>query len=205
MSRPASVATIAVTVAIVLVVSSAAHAETIWGTSSAELSTDPDYEDYWVYCLDVGWDATPFDGHGLSHTDVFLGLEECVCACDPGYFAFDDTAGYGPGTYNGESCTVYYFASFLCEGDPNFPEFPTPTIKYEYFENDCEPDKIGSAYLCFYSLFEPSEPDTFPDVLGMKCGPDKATGDVVGVLPVCDCGNPVEPRTWSLVKAMYRR
>ena len=83
-----------------------------WATGTAELTSDPGYLGYWKYCYEICWAGLPY---GASHLDVFLMLGECACLCTPGYFAFAYTVGSGPGE---EGCTVYYHASFLCEGDP---------------------------------------------------------------------------------------
>jgi hypothetical protein len=96
--------------------------EHIWGTSSAALSNDPGFEGYWKYCFEISWDVTGYDGYGVSHIDILLGLELCPCVCFDGYFAFADTVGSGPGTTNGSGCTVYWYGYFECEGDPTVPD-----------------------------------------------------------------------------------
>lgn len=188
----------------ILAIAAPAPAQTIWGTSTVALSQNDAFEGYWEYCLDIAWDTSGGGGQGMSHTSIFLGLEECVCACEPGYFAFVDTAGYGSGTAGQDSCTAYYHGDFLCDGDPLFPEFPFPTVKFEYFEYGCEPDGAGWARLCFYSLFASTDTQTFPDALGIKYGSGQDTGDLVGELPECFCGSPVEAHTWGVIKAIYR-
>ena len=186
--------------ALALAAAPAAHAQIIWGTSTAALSTDPGFEGYWKYCFDIHWDTNPLSGHALSHADVFLSLEECADACSPGRFAFADTAGSGDGD---GGCTVYYTGAFLCEGDPHFPQFPFPTVKFEYYEGDCEPGSINSAHVCFYSHFIPSPPAVYPDALGIKFGLDTATGPLEGVLPICAV-SPVQEATWGTLKSLYR-
>jgi hypothetical protein len=178
--------------------------EYVWGTSTAEISTGPDYPGYWRYLIEIGWDVTNYNGYGLSHIDVFLGLEGCACVCAPGYFAFTDTVGSGPGTPNGGPCTVYWYGTFNCEGDPTIPD-GVPLVKFEYYEDTCEPDKVGSASLCFYCVAAPTPPGTFVDALGVKFGPEFEKGDLVGVLPTCDNAySETDPSTWGKLKALYR-
>jgi hypothetical protein len=183
---------------------SLAAQEFVWGTCTAELTSDPGYEGYWKYCIDMGWDVTGYDGHGLSHVDVFLGLEDCECVCSEGYFAFTDTVGSGPGTLNGGPCTVYWHGTFNCEGDPTIPD-GVPLIKFQYFEGECEPDKAGSASVCFYSVASPVPAGTFIDAFGIKFGPYFEKGDLVGVLPSCDTAHSVtETSVWGRLKALFR-
>lgn len=192
---------------VILSVPAAAQGPHIWGTSAAEVSTDPGFEGLWKYCLDIEWDASDMGDQGMSHISLFLGFGlDCPCACDEGIFAAADTAGSGPGIdpITGEPCTVYYHTSFLCEGDPNFPSYPYPTIKAEYHEGSCEPDLTGTANICFYSSFGPTDPDTTVGALGIKAGTQTELGDLVGVLPLCECGSPVENSTWGTVKSLYR-
>jgi hypothetical protein len=178
--------------------------EYVSGTSTAELTADIGYEGYWKYCIEITWDVTGYNGYGLSHADVFLGLENCICVCDSGYFAFADTVGSGPGTPNGGPCTVYWYGMFLCDGDPTIPD-GMPLIKFEYYENDCEPGEAGSVCFCFYSIAAPTTVGTFTDALGIKFGPDFEKGDLVGVLPSCETAySGFEQSTWGTVKALYR-
>ncbi len=178
----------------------ASQGQYIWGTSTAELTTDPGFEGYWKYCFEIGWDVSEF-GHGVSHASMILGLEDCFCACDDPYFMCADPAGSGPGV---GGCTVYYYCEFDCEGNPHFPG-EGPTIKFEPDEDDCEPGYTGWIEACFYSLFEPIDPGVFPDVLGIKFATQTETGDLEGVLPFCECGiTPVDHATWSVIKSIYR-
>jgi hypothetical protein len=187
-------------VALCLGATTTALAQPIWGTSSASLSTDPGFEGYWKYCLEIHWDTNPFGSHAMSHADVFLSLEDCANACEPGRFAFADTAGSGDGD---GGCTVYYTGEFLCQGDPHFPQFPFPTVKFEPIEAACEPGTVNSAYVCYYSQFIPGPYAVHPDALGIKFGQNTGTGPLEGVLPICEV-SPVEDRTWGTIKSLYR-
>jgi len=170
-----------------------------WATGSAWMSTDPGYEGYWKYCYEFSWSGLP---HGLSHVDVFLMLDDCSCVCAPGYFAFADTVGSGPGD-NGGPCTVYYHGFFECYGDP-IMGVDTPLIKFEYYENDCEPETDGWAYLCFYSVAAPIPAGTYDDAVGIKFGTDTDMGRLDGVLPSCDAASGTDATSWGNVKALYR-
>ena len=172
----------------------------MWATGSACLATDPDYAGYWEYCYEVSWAGLP---HGVSHVDVFLLLDECVCACSPGYFAFADTCGFGPGIPDGSPCTVYYYGFFECFGDPSI-DVETPLVKFEPYENGCEPDTDGWAQVCFYSVAAPIY-NTYTDVIALKFGQLWATGDLDGPLPDCDTNySGANQSTWGAVKALYR-
>jgi hypothetical protein len=190
--------------AVLALPTTSAAQEYIWGTCTAELATDPAYCGYWWYCIEIEWDVTGPDGYGLSTWDVFLGLEECLCVCSEGYFAFEDTVGSGPGTTREGPGTVYWHGYFSCDGDGTF-RGGSPLVKFEYFEDTCEPDKAGSASVCFYSVAEPASPTTYVDALGIKFGTRLEKGDLVGVLPTCaEAYSSVESSTWSRVKVLYR-
>jgi hypothetical protein len=186
----------------ILALTVSVHAQPyVWGTSTASPAKDPGYEGYWKYCFDIGWDVTGYNGYGLSHLDIILGVD-CECACN-GYFAFADTAGNGIGTTNGDACSVYYFATLLCDGDPAGP--PVTAIKFEYYEDDCEPNTVGTMDVSFYSLLEPTAPCLFTDAIGIKFGPAFETGDVLGVMPNCSLGpSEAESSAWGKIKALYR-
>jgi len=178
-----------------------AAADAVWGTGLAWEAIDPAYEGYWVYCYHIYWDTTEYGGHGLSHTTVYLALSECVCACDPGYFVWYVPAGVG---YGEGGCELDFFAEFDCQGDPHFP-LSGPTVKFEPEEQSCEPGEVGWVHACYLSLFPPSTHQVFEDHLGIKFAQNVETGDLDGVLPVCECtSTPVTPGTWSTIKGLYR-
>lgn len=101
-------------------------------------------------------------------------------------------------TITGDSCTLYWHASFLCEGDPTSPD-SVPTVKAEYIEGDYEPGTTGWVHMCFYSVAAPTSHGTYADGLAVKYGvSDFGTGDLVGVLPSCDTGySATESSTWG--------
>jgi hypothetical protein len=174
----------------------------LWGSCSATFPNDPGFKGYWKYCLDVSWDVSPYDpkAHGVSHVSILLGLDDCPSACKDGYFAFADTAGSSSGV---EGCTVYYYVEFDCKGDPTIPP-AVPTIKFEPYENSCEPDVAGTAHVCFYSEAEPRPAGTLPAYVWIKFGPYIEEGTLEGTLPRCEQGtNPREPSTWGSIKALY--
>ena len=175
-------------------------AKTVWGISTAKLATTPGFEGYWHYQLDVSWDTAEIGGHGVSHVGFFLDLGVCDCGCNPGIIRFDSAPGTGMGV-NG--CELAFIGLYECRGDPHYPE-KGATVKFEHTENGCEPDWQGAATLDFYSVFEPGDAQVHLGSLGIKAGTRTAEGAVVGVLPLCECGSPVERATWSLMKCMYR-
>jgi hypothetical protein len=172
----------------------------LWATGEATYCTDPEHSGYWEYCYEVSWIDLP---HGVSHLDVIVLLDECECACSTGYFAFDDTCGYGPGTMNGPLCTVFYHGLFSCYGDPSV-DLETPLVKFEPYENGCEPDRDGFATICFYAVAEPLY-GVYADVVGIKFGQEWATGDLDGPLPGCNTGySGANTSLWGGIKALYR-
>ena len=175
-------------------------AKTVWGTSTAEPATTPGFEGYWHYQLDVSWDTTEIGGHGLSHVGFFLNLGVCDCGCSPGIVRFDSVPGTGVGV---DGCELAFIGLYECRGDPHYPE-KGATVKFEHTENGCEPDWYGAVTLDFYSVFEPGDPQVHLGSLGIKAGTAIDEGAIVGVLPLCVCGNPVEQATWGMVKALYR-
>jgi hypothetical protein len=198
--RSGIIAVVLVLICTVLVTEHASADPDVWATGSAWLATDPAHIGLWEYCYEVCWAGLP---HGVSHVDFLLCLlAECECACEPGYFAFADTAGSGDGTLNGGSCTVYYQGMFSCDGDPSIG-IDLPVVKFEPYEDDCEPDVDGCAYLCFFSIGAPV-PATSCDFTAIKFGTEFATGLVEGVLPSCDTAfSGAEASTWSGIKALY--
>jgi len=178
-----------------------AEADAVWGTGLAWESIDPAHEGYWMYCYHIYWDTTEYGGHGLSHTTIYLALSECICACDPGYFVRLVPAGVG---YGEGGCELDFFAEFDCQGDPHFP-LSGPTMKFEPDEQSCEPGEVGWVHVCYFSLFPPSTHQIFEDHLGIKFAQNVETGDLEGVLPVCECtSTPVDFGTWTTIKGLYR-
>ncbi len=201
MTRPRTLRCVLLLTAVLVLGSSpAAHGDYVWGTSTAEPATDPAFEGYWQYCFEIGWDVSEF-GHAMSNVFMVLGLEDCFCACDEEYFAAEEPAGSSQGV---GGCTVYYSCEFNCQGDPHYPG-DGPTMKFEPMDDDCELDVTGTMTGCFYSLFPPTGVMLVPDVLCIKFATNVVTGDLVGVLPFCECGaTPVETATWGAVKSLYR-
>jgi hypothetical protein len=172
----------------------------LWGSSTAWEATEPEYAGYWKYCFMLNWIDLP---NGVSHVDVLVMLESCACACSPGYFAFADTVGSGPGT-NSVPCTVYYYGLFECYGDPSIG-VTDPLVKFEPFEYHCEPDKDGYVTACFYSVATPTEAGLHGNALAMKFAGNWAFGDLDGVLPVCDpASSATEATAWGQIKTLYR-
>lgn len=176
------------------------HAEVLTGVSRVEAFSEPGYEGYWRYCIEFSWTTNEIGGKGMSFVNFFIDLGDCPCACDPGIVVFPEDVGTGVGE-NG--CELDFVGIYDCGGDPHFPE-RGPSIKFESACNGCEPGPRGAATVCFYSMFEPGDDGGHRDVLGIKSSLATVTGDLVGVLPICVCGSPVEPSSWGVVKGLYR-
>jgi hypothetical protein len=185
---------------VMLLVAMPLSAAEISGTSIVEGYGEVGFEGYWRYCLDLAWDTSEMGGQGMSFVNFLIGLGECPCACSPDIILFGDVAGAGIGV---DGCELLYGGLFDCRGDPHFPEIG-PSVKFEYLDNGCEAGSTGSATVCFYSTFAPGQPLYHSDVLGIKASTNTATGDLIGVLPICMCGSPVEDASWGVVKALYR-
>ncbi|HYW68789.1 MAG TPA: hypothetical protein VE960_04225, partial [bacterium] len=39
-------------------------AKTVWGAAAAEPATEPGFEGYWHYQLEISWDTAEMGGHG---------------------------------------------------------------------------------------------------------------------------------------------
>ena len=137
-------------------------AKTVWGTAAAEPATEPGFEGYWHYQLEISWDTAEMGGHGMSNVGFFLSLGVCHCACY------------------------------------------TDVVKFEADESGCDPAASGTVFLDFYSTFGPGEPQAHIGALGIKAGTYIDEGAIIGVLPLCECGSPVESSSWGVVKALYR-
>ncbi len=189
------------TLALCIVMTGSAAAQAVWGSGLAWQAIDPEYEGYWEYCYHIYWNTTEYGGHGLSHSTIYLALSECVCACDSGFFLWRTPAGVG---YGEDDCEIDFLAEFDCYGDPHFP-LGGPTIKFEPVEQPCEPGEVGWMHVCYMSLFPPTPYQVFRDHLGIKFAQNVETGDLEGVLPMCECGtNAADESTWGCIKALYR-
>lgn len=153
------------------------------GTVTAELSNDPGFEGLYKYTYTVDWTFTEF---ALSHPDLFIGLENCECVCDPSVVQFGDPAGHS--TSMDTVCETDYYGEYVCMGDPSLPPAMNgPAVKWEPFEPGCEPGTMGTGTFCFYSPLPPGPPTTHVDAIAIKHGTETCYGDMVGVLPICDC------------------
>ena len=177
-------------------------AQAVWGTSTVEIPNAPGLEGYWLYQLDIEWDTNGLGGYGMSHLSFFLELVVCDCACDQGIVTLDSIAGTGTGE---GGCVLEFLGFYECTGAPSFPTHG-PTVRYEHIEDGCDPDKIGSATLHFYSRFAPGDNCPHTGSLGIKAGTIAEVGNITGVLPLCQCGSSgvSSETTWSVIKSLYR-
>lgn len=175
---------------------------TVSGTSDAEPADMPELG-LWKYSITVSWDTgSPY---GLSHLDVILGLGLCPCVCDGFSFATRDTTGFSTGTTDGDTCTMYYRAAFYCDGDPSVPTVEEPLVKFEPFENGCEPGSMGTGTFWFYSDWAPvavASPDSMLVIKFDMLPP--CFGDLVGELPRCTAPSAARSESWGRVKILFR-
>src|SRR5436189_3829531 len=71
-------------------VASTAAAQCVSGTVTVSLSSDPGFVGLYKYCVTASWNLSV---HDMSHLDVFLGLPDCPCICDPVFIRFGSPAG----------------------------------------------------------------------------------------------------------------
>lgn len=173
----------------------------ISGTISAEITNDPGFEGLYKYTLEFSWSTNK----GLSHTDIFLGLENLICICEPIVVQFPDPAGTSDGEGDEGDCEAQYAGQYACMGDPTIPQsLNMPAIKFEALNGGCEPTKSGSGTLCFYSPFPPAPYTENPEALGVKAGQDTCLGPLAGTPPLGDCSVPVEAASWGTLKNRFR-
>ena len=172
-------------------------------TVTAAISNDPGFVGLYKYTVTGTWDVTRF---GLSHINLYIQLQNCACVCDNRIFKF----AYPAGTSNGMNttmglCTATYTGSYLCKPDPSIPSsFGAPLVKFDDAEDGCSAMTVGSGTWSFYSPFPPAPYNVYADAVVIKHGQGVCTGDLKGVLPVCDCSVPAAPSSWGKVKSTYR-
>jgi hypothetical protein len=176
--------------------------ECISGTVTVSISTDPGFDNMYMYCLEVTWDL---GRHDLGLLDIFLQLENCECICDPRFIQFSDPAGSSSSSGDYGNCDNDFYGEYVCVGDPSLPELMMgPAIKYDPKPATCAPGLIGTGLFCFYSPMPPGPATMVPDGLVIKHGQQVCAGDLLGILPICNCYLQQEPGTWGQLKATYR-
>ena len=165
------------------------------------VSTGP-YAGLYKYTLTLTWDVGV---HDPSHLDILVGLDNCLCVCDPRLFRFPAPAGTSTGVNGAGPCTVPYTGAYVCKGDPSIKDTNTgPAVKFSPDETLCSTDEAGSGTFVFYSPLPPSPNDIQPDAIAIKHGLDTCYGPILGSLPMCDCSVPADNTTWGKVKSYYR-
>jgi hypothetical protein len=178
-----------------------AQAQCISGSITASFPDDPGYEGLWKYTVELSWDT---GAQGLSHSSIFLGLENLECVCNPTIFQFPNPAGLSDGEdCNGGVDPVVYSGEYVCLGDPTIPVgMGKPAVKFDHVDNpECEPGSSGSGTFCFYSPFPPAPFTVDPEGLGVKYGTNTCLGEFSGTPPQGDCSVPAQITTWGLMKA----
>jgi hypothetical protein len=183
------------------VVAAPAAAQCISGTVSVSVSSDPGFLGWYKYCVTASWSLGV---HDMSHLDVFLGLPDCPCICDPVFIRFAVPAGSASPSDN--SCNLNFFGAYVCKGDPSLPSAMNgPAVKFQPdTSSTCDPLLAGSGTFCFYTQMPPAPPTTYANALAIKHSTDTCYGNLVGSLPLCDCELPTQPTTWGRLKSTYR-
>ena len=170
--------------------------------STAQSVTSGPYAGQYKYTITITWDVGV---HDPSHLDVLIGLNNCVCVCDPRLFNFPSPAGTSTGINAAGACTVPYVGAYKCKGDPSIRGTVTgPAIKFDPDETLCSTNEAGTGTFVFYSPLPPSPIDIQPDAIAIKHGLDTCYGPIVGTLPMCDCSVPTSAVTWGQIKGTYR-
>jgi hypothetical protein len=171
-------------------------------TSTAEYQLTGPYVGNWRYTIQVAWDV---GRHDPSHVDVIIGLTQCQCRCDARLFKFPSPAGTSTGVNASGACTVPYAGLYACKGDPSIKDATTGSaVKFQPDESACSTDESGSGTFVFYSPLPPGAPEHYLDAVAVKHGLDTCWGEIVGVLPICDCSVPSEDLSWGRMKSIYR-
>jgi hypothetical protein len=161
---------------------SAFAANSIGGTSTAELVSDGSRAGMWKYTIQFDW---------ASETPVFqltfdLGLPACPCVCTD-VFEFDFPSGSSPG--NGGDCTAYLNARFSCDGD-SFVGLTTPAVHWWPYISTCRPVGSGIGQVVMYSVLQPKTVTSPADNFYLRSGSGFARGKLSGQVPSCHgCSN----------------
>lgn len=176
-------------------------AQSVSGTATVDYGTG-EFEGYWCYTIEFTWDSP----QSLSNLSNFLGLEDLVCACDAGLFAFDYPAGQTTGLDdNMMECMSDYSGEYVCTGNPSLPDelSSMAAVKWEPSPEICDPGLTGSGWVRFYSLLAPGVSNFHDDVLVLKSDSFTILGDVTGPLPAADCSVPDHKHTIGSMKARF--
>jgi len=164
-------------------------------------SSDPGFVGLYKYTVTLTWDVGT---HDPSHVDVLVGLNDCVCVCDPRLFKFGAPAGLSTGVNGSGPCQVPYSGAYVCKGDPSIADMTGPAIKFTPDETLCSTDETGSGTFVFYSPLPPGPPQYDANAIAIKHGTSTCYGPLYGPLPLCDCSVPAQATTWGKMKDIYR-
>ena len=180
----------------------AAGQECVTGNITAEISSDPGFDNLYKYTVEVNWNLSAKD---LGHPSIFLALENCECICNPRFMQFAPIAGQTTGSNDEGFCSNDYGGEYACLGDPSIPdEFLAPAVKFEPDESTCDPGTSGQGVFSFYSPMPPAPATVVLDALAIKHGQNVCVGPISGTGPSCNCFLQVERGSWGSVKAIYR-
>ncbi|MFO7653084.1 MAG: hypothetical protein R6X25_04600 [Candidatus Krumholzibacteriia bacterium] len=156
----------------------------------------------WEYTFVMQWDTG--SERALLWFDILLDDLSRACSCEQiqAGVAPGDTVGYS--LAKAQDATVWYFAEFLCEGDPRVPD-PGKLLRIQPYPG-VEPGPTGVGVFKLYSDQAPAAVEhsylyLFDDAANFLC-----EGGVTGVFPglVCD-PLPAERISWSALKSVFGR
>jgi hypothetical protein len=165
-------------------------------------SLDAGFAGLFKYTITVAWNV---GSHDPSHVDLLIGLNDCVCICDPRLFKFAAVAGLSTGVNSGGTCQVPYTGEYVCKGDPSIKDTVTgPAIKFNPNETLCSTDETGTGTFVFYSPLPPGNSQVSDHAIAIKHGNATCYGPLVGPLPICNCSVPTQAASWGKLKDIYR-
>lgn len=179
-----------------------AGAQCVTGNVTAEFQTSGPFNNLWKYTAVVTWDTN----QGLSNVTLECGFGACPEQACAQTYLFDAPGGTSDGTTgppNPQPCVAEYVGEFNCGGNPSIG-WTDPVIKWDAVNGGCEPEKVGTATLCFYTNLGPSENSQLPIVL-IKNGTSVCEGTLTGQCPAAPCTVPVEETNWGQVKAGFEK
>jgi len=178
------------------VLAAPAQAQCVNGTITSEIQVGGPYDGLYKYTIAITWSTNK----GLSHVTLDCNFGMCpaeACAAD---WYFDDPAGSGTVGIPVE-CEFDMVGEFNCDGDASIG-LTDPVLKWDAIADTtgCEPDREGTATMCFYTSVAPVQHET-PVVL-VKNGQNVCQGTIVGACPL-PCATPVQHSTWGRIKHLF--
>lgn len=172
------------------------------GTVTAGWSDGQEHLGLWEYTIQLEWElpASP-----IASLEIRLPLDNCECSCEENLFRFGNPSGSMIGSNATLPCTQDLLGSYLCGSD-------TPdgrgVLRFVTLESEgWRTGIVGNGVLTVFSILGPGLEDTVAAISTRSAG-TSVSGRLTGAMPFCDrttcAALPIEARTWSLIKTVYR-